>query len=108
MNSIYGHFLLAIIEIAGLDANKGLPGVRPNTRPLRYIPVGEMHEFVASTDRLGTIMETISLRTKKVDISGATIIAQLFLRFGLAGLLLLPHQDLLRGCSVRQAVRWRP
>jgi hypothetical protein len=58
MNSIYGHFLLAIIAISGLGANKGLPGVRPNTRPLRYIPVGEMHEFVASTDRLGTIMGT--------------------------------------------------
>jgi len=58
MNSIYGHFLLTIIAISGLDANTGLPGVRPNTRPLRYIPVDEMHEVVALTDRLGTIMGT--------------------------------------------------
>jgi Heterokaryon incompatibility protein (HET) len=64
MDSIYGHSLFTIIAISGIDANAGLPGVRPNTRPLRYISIDEGHALVGTTDQLGSIMRISTYETR--------------------------------------------
>lgn len=64
MNSIYGNSLFTIIAISSGDANTGLPGVRPNTRPLRYISIDEKHALVATTDHLGSVLETSTYETR--------------------------------------------
>lgn len=64
MNSIYGNSLFTIIAISGRDANTGLPGVRPNTRPLRYISIDEKHALVATTDHLGSVLRTSTYETR--------------------------------------------
>lgn len=64
MDSIYSNSLLTIIAVSSVDADSGLPGVRPNTRPLRCSPLDGRRALVATTDDLGLIMERSVYETR--------------------------------------------
>jgi hypothetical protein len=64
MDSIYGNSLFTIIAISSRDANTGLPGVRPNTRPLRYSSIDEKHALIATTDHLGSVLVNSTYETR--------------------------------------------
>ncbi len=64
MNCIYGNSLFTIIAISSRDANTCLPGVRPNTRPLRYISIDEKRALVATKNHLGSVLRTSTYETR--------------------------------------------
>jgi hypothetical protein len=64
MHLIYGQSVLTIIALSGLDANAGLPGVRPNTRPLKYTPLGEDFALVANSQNLDLMMKNSHYETR--------------------------------------------
>ncbi|CAK44172.1 uncharacterized protein An01g14750 [Aspergillus niger] len=53
MGEIYSHALLTIFALSGADANHGLPGVRPHSRPPQLIEKVRTARFLSALPSLG-------------------------------------------------------
>ncbi|GKZ88823.1 hypothetical protein AnigIFM59636_009359 [Aspergillus niger] len=53
MGKIYSHALLTIFALSGADANNGLPGVRPHSRPSQTIEKVRTARFLSALPSLG-------------------------------------------------------
>ncbi|GKZ72621.1 hypothetical protein AnigIFM50267_008998 [Aspergillus niger] len=57
MGKIYSHALLTIFALSGADANNGLPGVRPHSRPPQTIEKVRTARFLSALPSLGDSLE---------------------------------------------------
>lgn len=64
MGKIYSHALLTIFALSGADANHGLPGVRPNSRPPQIIENVRTARLFSSLPSLGDSLR-LSLHTTR-------------------------------------------
>lgn len=57
MGKFYSHALLTIFALSGADANHGLPGVRPHSRPPQLIEKVRTARFLSALPSLGDSLE---------------------------------------------------